>query len=228
MAVCFALPYFLFKFAKMKEFRQIGLCQLFVWMMVLCGVALVGCSQSAPAERSILPPDVVLQTGDVVFRLGGGAMSHAVAYIDRDGAYSHVGIVVDSAGKKMIVHAVPGEPDFDGDPDRVKMDTPERFFSSINANTGEVCRPLDREVAARAAAAAMKFYERRALFDHHYDANDSTEVYCTELIVRAFEGAGQPLVGPPTHEFDLPGVHTVCWLPSDIHHSPYLKTISIF
>ena len=115
----------------MKEIRQIGLCQLFVWMMVLCGVALVGCSQSAPAERSILPPDVVLQTGDVVFRLGGGAMSHAVAYIDRDGAYSHVGIVVDSAGKKMIVHAVPGEPDFDGDPDRVKMDTPERFFSSI-------------------------------------------------------------------------------------------------
>lgn len=25
----------------------------------------------------------------------------------------------------MIVHAVPDEPDFEGDPDRVKMETPE-------------------------------------------------------------------------------------------------------
>ena len=44
--------------------------------------------------------------------------SQAVLLAEKDGAYSHTGIVVDSAGVLMIVHAVPGEPDFEGDEDR--------------------------------------------------------------------------------------------------------------
>ncbi len=200
-----------------------------IYVLWLCANMIVfSCSKLQPAERSILPEDVSLMEGDVVFRLGGGAMSYAVAYVDRGGAYSHVGIVVDSAGQKMIVHAVPGEPDFEGDPDRVKMDTPERFFSTLNAKAGEVCRPQDGELAKRASVIAKEYYRQRILFDHRYDGNDSSELYCTELVVKAFEKAGQPLVGEPTHEFEMPGVHTVCWLPSDLHHSPHLKSISIF
>lgn len=212
----------------MKAIRRVKLLHLCACLAAAFGLVAVSCSREEAAERTILPEDVSLMTGDVVFRLGGGAMSYAVAYMDRDGAYSHVGIVVDSAGRKMVVHAVPGEPDFNGDPDRVKMDTPEHFFSAMNANAGEICRPENPEIGERAAAAAMAYYRRGALFDHRYNADDTTEVYCTELIVRAFEKAGHSLVGPPTHEFELPGVHTVCWLPSDIYHSSYLKRISIF
>lgn len=60
--------------------------------------------------RTIFPAGCELKTGDIVFRRGGGISSHAVMMADRNGRYSHVGIVVDSAGRKMIVHAVPGEP----------------------------------------------------------------------------------------------------------------------
>ena len=35
---------------------------------------------------------------------------------DRGGSYSHVGMVVDSCGVMMVVHAVPDEPDYEGDP----------------------------------------------------------------------------------------------------------------
>ena len=98
-----------------------------IWLASLA-VVLVSCEERV-GERSILPDDFTLRAGDVVFRRGEGITSRVVLATDANGNYSHVGIVVDSAGSKMIVHAVPGEPDFDGDADRVKMDTPGRFFS---------------------------------------------------------------------------------------------------
>lgn len=55
-----------------------------------------------------MPDDCQLKTGDVVFRRGSGLTSHVVLAADVNGNYSHLGIVVDSAGIKMVVHAVPG------------------------------------------------------------------------------------------------------------------------
>ena len=85
---------------------------------LLCIAALSSC-EKREIFHSIMPATVKLHSGDVVFRRGMSLTSHAVLAADAQGNYSHVGIVVDSAGKKMIVHAVPGEPDFDGDVDRV-------------------------------------------------------------------------------------------------------------
>ena len=148
----------------------------------------ISCSRTK-GERSILPDGMVLADGDIVFRRGTGLMSHTVVAAD-GGRYSHVGIVVDSAGVKMIVHAVPDEPDFPGDIDRVKMESPRKFFSTINANVGEVMRHTDRNVAREAAREAMRLYRCGLLFDHDYDDNDSTKLYCSELVERAYISAG--------------------------------------
>lgn len=51
-------------------------------------------------DLTIFPAGCELKTGDIVFRRGGGISSHAVMMADRNGRYSHVGIVVDSAGKR--------------------------------------------------------------------------------------------------------------------------------
>ena len=122
----------------------------------LCIAVLSSC-EKREIFHSIMPASVKLHSSDVVFRRGMSLTSHAVIAADAQGNYSHVGIVVDSAGKKMIVHAVPGEPDFDGDVDRVKMDVPEKFFSSEYASKGEVCRPTDETMAAKAAQTACDF-----------------------------------------------------------------------
>ena len=129
-----------------------------------------------------LPPSVELREGDVVFRRGGGMTSQAVLLADKNGYYSHCGIVIDSAGCKLIVHAVPGEPDYEGDPDRVKADRPATFFSSVYANAGEVCRADNDSTARRAARRAWEIYRRRVLFDHDYNSTDTTLLYCTELV----------------------------------------------
>ncbi len=184
-----------------------------------------GCTRSGVC---ILPAGVGLEEGDVVFRCGGGFTSHAVLVGDRGGQYSHVGIVVDSCGVKMIVHAVPGEPDFEGDPDRVKMERPEAFFSTLRTDVGEVCRVSDRVIARRAARKAVEVYRRHTLFDHDYDDRDTTRMYCTEFIAYVYQQAGMPLVGRERHRVDLPTLHADVLYPSDIHKSKKLKSIIIF
>ena len=186
-------------------------------------MALWGCKESKEAY-CIMPSNCELHTGDVVFRRGCGLTSQTVIKLDEKGQYSHVGIVVDSSGVKMIVHAVPDEPDFEGDIDRVKMDTPEQFFSSVYAQQGEVCRTSDSVAARQAADAAMEVYRRHTLFDHGYNDSDTTRMYCTELVVHAYHKAGVELVGTERQQVDLPFLKMECMFPSDILESDYLKS----
>lgn len=187
----------------------------------------VGCMQKK-TFRCILPDDFQLESGDVVFRRGGGLISHAVLAADVGGNYSHLGIVVDSAGVKMVVHAVPGEPDFDGDVDRVKMDTPDHFFSTQYTSIGEICRPRDPHVGKKAAEAAIWLYKRGALFDHDYDDKDTSKMHCTELVVYVYRKAGYELIGDERHNVDLPFFKAKCIFPSDIYSSDFLESKIMF
>ena len=185
-------------------------------LLTIVLLVLVACKDQKAASTSILVDSSCLQTGDVVFRRGSGLTSHAVLMAEQGGAYSHVGIVVDSAGVPMIVHAVPDEPDFEGDVDRVKMDRPEVFFNEVHAVCGEVRRHRDSLLAQRAATVAVQVYQRKTLFDHDYDDTDTTRMYCTELITYAFSRAGRPLSGICHHGLSFLDIHTDCVLPSDI------------
>ena len=59
---------------------------------------------------------------------------------DREGTYSHTGILKKKDGQWYVIHAVPGEPDFKDDPDRVKMETVEVFFEERKAINGAIMR----------------------------------------------------------------------------------------
>ena len=199
-----------------------------LFTIMIAVAMLASCAETE--QRSILPEGCELRAGDVVFRRGSGLTSRAVLAADRNGAYSHIGIVVDSCGVMMVVHAVPGEPDYEGDPDRVKMDTPQRFFSSMNARIGEVKRLRgDSATALRAARFAGDVYKRGTLFDHDYDDTDTTKMYCCELIDFVYRKAGRPLAGQKRHYFHLPGLNPIrCILPSDICNSGKLDTVMSF
>ena len=199
-----------------------------LFTIITATIMLASCGEKE--QRSILPEGCELRAGDVVFRRGSGLTSRAVLAADRYGAYSHIGIVVDSCGVMMVVHAVPGEPDYEGDPDRVKMETPEKFFISVNASKGEVRRFRgDPAVAEAAARCALSLYERGVLFDHDYDDADTTKMYCCELVEHSYRSAGRPLVGGARHSFSLPGLKPMrCILPSDLRGSDELELIVSF
>ena len=195
--------------------------------LVFICLLLMSCS-GKEGEWTILPDGLELAEGDIVFRRGTGLMSHTVVAAD-GGKYSHMGIVVDSAGVKMGVHAVPDEPDFPGDVDRVKMELPSKFFSTFNAVMGEVMRHKDKKVAEVAAREALKLYRRGILFDHDYDDSDSTKLYCSELVEMAYLGAGVSLAEERRHDFIVPGFHFEhVIMPTDIYESSMIRTISRF
>ena len=200
------------------------------WLLVIIvSLYILACSDGVSVQGdTIFPSDIQLKTGDVVFRRGSGFTSQAVIIAEHGGAYSHVGIVVDSAGVPMIVHAVPGEPDYDGDEDRVKMDSPEAFFSKVRAQRGAVYRHADSIVAQRAAQEAFKVYRRGVLFDHDYDSSDTTKMYCTELVVYAYGKTSYPLTDVENEHLKLVGFETDCILPSALLKCKDLRKMKAF
>ena len=171
-----------------------------------------GCQQEKAVPREV-STRITWREGDLVFRQWTGAAGHAVSLADTGGAYSHVGVVVLRKGEPWVVHAVPGEPDFDGDPDRVKLEPVDAFFSRARAAHGAVMRDADSLLAARVARHALDMYRRDVLFDHAYDDSDTTRVYCTELVCLAYRRAGHP-VHPARRCINLPGVKHAVVFPS--------------
>ena len=198
--------------------------------IVLASILLLAaCGGGSRKPSTILPEGTVVQPGDILLRRGNGMVSRVVIMADNGGTYSHVGIAVDSAGHTMVVHAVPGEPDFKGDVDRVKMETPEKFYRYINACAGCVMRTADNKTAKRAADVAMAIYRRGTLFDHDYDDSDSSKMYCCELVEHSFMKAGLRLINVPRHNFRLPGkTFNNIRLPSDFVTSKALRQVTSF
>ena len=119
--------------------------RLTIVLFYLLQACLASCGASEERTHSIFPREARLRTGDVVMRRGLGFASHAVTFADRGGAYSHIGIVAWEDGEWMVVHAVPGEPDFPGDEDRVKMEPLDAYFRSDRAGEGCVLRCVEGE-----------------------------------------------------------------------------------
>ena len=200
--------------------------RLSLYLLLLCVLA---CSDGVDIQSSsILPAETQLLPGDVVFRRGSGFTSQVVLVAERGGAYSHVGVVVDSAGVPMIVHAVPGEPEYENDEDRVKMDSPDVFFDALRAQQGAVYRHTDSIIARRAARAATALYRRNVLFDHDYDSSDTTKMYCTELVVYAYGKTSCPLSDISSRHLHLVGFETDCVLPSELLNCKDLKKVIAF
>ena len=193
-------------------------------VVLLLASLLMGCGQ-AKEEHSLLPDSLRLQVGDVVFRRCTGLTSRVVMMSDREGIFSHTGIVADSAGQLMVVHAVPGESERRDEPDRVKMEPLGRFFSSRQAVAAGVARPKDAEAGRRAAEYALRRYREGTLFDHDFDDNDTTRLYCTQLVTLAYRQAGVRLVDSVPEIIDLPSFHYRCILPSQLLQSPQLQII---
>ena len=200
--------------------------RLLVLILPLCMLA---CSDTDRMQSgSILPDDVELKAGDVVFRRGSGFTSQAVLIAEKGGSYSHTGIVVDSAGVLMIVHAVPGEPEYEDDEDRVKMEHPHSFFHPMRAQQGAVYRHVDSIAAQQAAMRAFQIYQRHPLFDHDYDDTDTTKLYCTELVVHAYSQTTSPLKDVHHQHLHLVGFEADCILPSDVLGCKDLKQVATF
>jgi hypothetical protein len=195
-----------------------------VWLLLIA-LAFMGCQgRRGLPERDLSELEAGVREGDVVFRRGRGVMSRAVLTADRRGVYSHTGIVVrDSAGWR-VVHAVPGE---EGG-DRVKMEPLSVFFQPRRAEGGAVMRAGDSIAARKAAERAVTLFRRNIPFDHDYDLDDTTRMYCTELIHHVFAHEGIDLTGGRRSWVGVPGFAGDYILPGDLQRSGQVTMIFEF
>lgn len=166
-----------------------------------------------------------LAPGDIVFRRTDGLLGTIVLETDRASEFSHVGIVVSVEPTAMVVHADPS-PDADG-AGRVMLVSLEEFLSGADASAFAVyrLRQRDSSAALRAAAWALVQARRGVPFDGALNLNDTTAVYCTELVWRAYQRAGVRLVVPGPRRVPIPFGPDTVMLVSALAASPLLVQI---
>lgn len=196
--------------------------------MSFCLFVSAGCKAGGARMAEDLPAGL-FQDGDLAFRRGTGLTSRVVLAADKSGAYSHVGILKWMDGKWHVIHAVPGEPDYRGDEDRVKAEAIESFFARTRAASGAVMRVEDApEPARRAAGHARRLFRAGVLFDHEYDLTDTVRMYCTELVDYVYKLEGVDLSEERLSKIDIPLFDGYYLLPNDIARSERLRLIYVF
>ena len=164
---------------------------------LLCA-ALVSCG--AGKKKQVLLTEGDFRDGDLVLRCGYGAESRAVTYGGQS-VYSHIGILIFSEIQDtwMVVHAVPGEARKD-EPEYIKYEPLEAFFSPDRACKGAWMRVNCTDSAAAAAARyCLEKHRDSVLFDNDYLLCDTSELYCCELVWRAFLQQGTDISSGSRH-----------------------------
>ncbi len=147
--------------------------------------------------------EIPLQTGDLLYRRGSSFESLMVMMADRQGEYSHVGIVWFENDTAWIVHMEPSTGKTGND--TIRKETVKAFLDPDKSTQFALYRPC---LGCDAKTPRLHHYvfqnlSRKTTFDHGYDAGDTTRLYCSELIRNAFMHEGIDLI---ESNFDRIGV----------------------
>ena len=182
-------------------------------------VALSACSgKQGHVEIIDLSDSTEWRDGDIALRCGWGMESRAVTANGRS-AYSHVGLIHYDSINRMweIIHAVPGE----DDPEYLKAEPLSVFYSKERARSGAWLRvDCSDSIAKQAVEYALRKVDEKVLFDNDYLLEDTTKLYCTELIWRSFLTVGIDVSSGNRHSAPrLVCAEEECIFPNDLEKS---------
>jgi len=144
------------------------------------GTALQSVSVTEPATGNALLVDTavsLLQTGDVVLRMGAGAQSTLLSRLNKtDKSFSHCGLVVMENGYPFVYHCIGGEDNPDA---RLRRDSARRFFSPLHNTALGIARYTIDTNAEKAVI--LSYYYKRPRFDLEFDLATDDAMYCTEF-----------------------------------------------
>jgi hypothetical protein len=127
-----------------------------------------------------------MQNGDLIFRRGHSTESQVVILTDRKSRFSHVGIICIENEMPLVIHAVPSENK--RKPDFIKKEELTEFLNPEKASEFAIYRSdFSEEIKNRAAENAIQFFENKLTFDDKYDFTSDDQLYCTELVLKAFQ-----------------------------------------
>ena len=144
---------------------------------------LVGCASNVKYKHDVDSLASIVKDGDLIFRRGTGVVGRIVTTTDREGLYSHVGIIVTIDNTHYVIHAVPHEHEYEGDYDRVKCENIAHFVHRYNdADIGIYRLDVSDSIKSIATQHAIRLSKKDVGFDHNYNLEDTTTLYCTEFV----------------------------------------------
>jgi hypothetical protein len=191
-------------------------------LMMLMATIAAGCSTGASSNQAPDCPGLPygrMAEGDLAFRCGRGVFSRAVTAAGSEGIYSHIGLLVNDGGTWKVVHAVPRERESAGDFDRVKAEPVETFFRSDRACSGALVHTglADSAKVGKMKSAALQYARDSVPFDHDFSLEDSTRLYCTELVWRLYLTSGTDLSEGRRRKIHLFSIDGDCLMPEHLY-----------
>lgn len=194
--------------------------------LLILATTIISCTtrtQENDTERNITYP--LFEDGDIAFRRGAGAVSHAVIIASRRGYHSHVGIVVKIDSTFCVIHEVPYEGE-DRSDDKIRCQPINEYYNPQLADVGTVYRiPLDSTQRKHIRSYLLAQYRNQTPFDHDYNLEDTTHQYCSELVWNAYKQANIDLTQGRRTKVEIPTLSGTYIMPSDIEENPTLTTI---
>lgn len=188
-------------------------------LFVLMCTILPACSgKQKPVEIIDLSDSIEWRDGDIALRCGWGMESRAVTTKGHS-TYSHSGLLHYNSQSWTweVIHAVPSE----DNPEYLKAEPLSVFYGKERAKCGAWLRvDCSDSIAHQAVEYALRKVNEKILFDNAYLLEDTTTLYCTELIWRSFLTVGIDVSGGNRHSAPrLICAEEECIFPSDLEKS---------
>lgn len=136
-----------------------------------------------------------LKSGDVILREGFGLVSSSIAeHLKGKFRFSHCGVLVETDSGLQVIHTVSSSlSNIDG----MQQCSFAEFIRQSKPGSLAITRlkkPEDRYILVEQVEWYLK---QKVGFDHRFDAQDSTHLYCSEMIWRGLlRGGGSDILQP--------------------------------
>lgn len=201
---------------KMKTISLIGFSLIFLLLLFV--------NQQFKGNEKLYLSEISLQNGDLIFRRGRSLESQAVLISDYNSRFSHVGIIYIDNKIPYVIHAVPGE--INGKPDFIKKEKLTDFLTPEKAADFALYRSdFDIEKRDSAALNALAFFQKNLVFDSNYNLDTNDQLYCTELVMKAFEKAVHHSLNFGTTRLNLLFRKVNVLMPGNIISNPHFNPI---
>ena len=187
----------------------------------------MSCSNRSKSYVQVMYDTTDLRNGDLLFRNGIGYESRVVTSLS-DGKFSHIGIAYHNGRQWNVIHAVPGENEKD-EPEYLKCEPISGFYYYSRAKLGGSARvSCTDSIANIVAERAHDIVNRKVLFDNNYDIDDTTKLYCTELVRLVYLAQNIDLCEDRWHRIPIINTKAHVIFPEDIWNSSLIIKKDIF
>ena len=167
-----------------------------------------------------IPKNLHLKNGDLILRSGTSTESYVVILADSKTEFSHIGIISIENNTPYVIHAVPHKNHF------IKTDKLQDFLTPENPSKYAIYRAnLKEDILEKVTIEAETYYQKKYTFDTDYDLKTNTKLYCTELVLKAYQNSGIPLkINPKEFNYILGKQFII--LPSEFTNHPFFNKIN--